>query len=145
MKAVVAISRKATVADALNASGHCLLALGQGQKIDGRMFKSQDGVGFGFLIDQPLICLSARSASHLREFHTALREAGLPANCFLDLMKHGMPSEQFEAVSKNHSTNFDYVAVATFGPGEVIDAMTRRFSLVRGSDFREPTSEHLAA
>jgi len=136
MKIVVVLNRKHLLPVLFNAAGHVLLGLPNltATDLDFRDFHDADRQRMSCLTDFPLIVLTARNGSHLKEFHAAADEAGLAVNAFFPCMTTGSPEEQEREIASAARDSLEFVAVAAIGPAEVLDPLTRRFSLLRESD-----------
>jgi len=139
VRAIVVLNRNASLVSQLNACGH--ICLGLGNKLETanlmlRSFNDADGNNVAILTDHPLIVLSARSSSHIRDAHVLARRAGIPANAFFSCMTTGEPANQEVSVAETPPDNLEYVALALYGDGASLKPITKRFSLYRHGDSK---------
>lgn len=77
-----------------------------------------------------LVVLEGRPA-WLRRLRGEVSEAGLLSTDFTGLMTGGSYADQLERMGQTPEAELDYYGVAVFGPRDVVDPLTKKFSLLR--------------
>jgi len=78
-----------------------------------------------------LVVLSAKNSSQVRAARTAAIEAGLPYADFTETMTKDTFAEQMDRTRVTREGDLDYWGLCMFGPKEILDPITRKFSLWR--------------
>ncbi|MEU1204835.1 DUF2000 domain-containing protein [Nocardia sp. NPDC005825] len=91
-------------------------------------YESFDGETYPWISEWPFIVLRG-TGGHIRSFGTELQIRDLPCVTYLDTMLTGGSDSQRESTSATKSDDLTPLAIATFGDGEVIDQLTKKFSL----------------
>jgi len=135
-KLVVVLRRDLAPGRALNVCGHLTLGLTEavarrhGGTAACRFTDYPDASGGSHapISELALIVLSAK-ASWMTPFRDALIEAGQVHVDYTDLMTEGRYSDQQRAMAEVPAAHLAYLGVAAHGPVELLDPLTRRFSL----------------
>jgi Protein of unknown function (DUF2000) len=137
VKIVVAVNKRLELGRALNAAAHAVLGLScsdsTNESYDPRhRFRVIDYAvadAAGFLASAlPLIVLRAKAGT-LSRLRADLLAAGLPAIAFHEEMVGGTYVEQLKRAATRTTDDLELYAVATVGPSEILDPLTRRCSL----------------
>jgi Protein of unknown function (DUF2000) len=78
-----------------------------------------------------LIVLSAKNSSQLRTARLDVIRAGLPHADFTETMTKDPFVEQMARTQATREEELDYWGLCVFGPKQVVDPITRKFSLWR--------------
>lgn len=133
-KFVVVLNKSAEPARLMNAIGH--LSIGLGCQIQDRhemgliTYTDKDGQTYPDISKYGYIVLTT-SGNKLKSFAQELKQASLPHTTFLDTMIEGGSDEQVARTQERSHEELTYLAVATFGDKDLINPMTRKFSLYR--------------
>jgi len=132
-KFVVVLNRSFDLARLTSGIGHVTAGLvaSQASSLDKLSFveyTSSDSQSYPWISAWPFIVLKARGGQ-LKTFRDALIQLGLPSAVYLDTMLTGGSEAQQKATQERTSEELTYLAVATFGEREVIDQLTKKFSL----------------
>lgn len=130
-KMVVVLNKRFELAQMMSAIGHVSVGLGASQPVAELSlvaYKDSDGDVYPNISDWSFVVLRAGSGQ-LRTLKAALDQAGRPAVCYTDTMFAGGSDAQQEATSGKSTNDVEIVALATFGPVEVINNFTRKFSV----------------
>jgi len=132
MKFVAVLNEKYTAEQLLSALGHCAAGLAANRKpaeeMDFVVYEDASGEKYPNISSQPFIVLGGKP-SHLKKFRSQLEEEGIQYACYLDTMISGGSEAQVEATKLRATDELDILAIATFGPAEVLNPLTKRFSL----------------
>jgi len=88
--------------------------------------------------EYPFIILSAKSSGQLRTLRNQAKELGLLSNDFVDTMIGSSCEEQLNQTRQTKEADLNYYVVALFGPAEVINSLTKKFSLFKSSAAAMP-------
>lgn len=133
MKFTVVLNKKHPVGMRMNALGHLSAGLSRrvADSIDLLEYHSPE-LGFTSLISRyPVIALSADNNNQLRRLWSAVLESSVAYNVFTTSMIGTSATEQLVATAASTTDDVDFVGVMLFGPADVLDPLTRKFSLVR--------------
>jgi Protein of unknown function (DUF2000) len=78
-----------------------------------------------------LVVLSAKNASQVRTARLEVIQAGLPYVDFTETMTKDTYAEQMDRTRATRQEDLDYWGLCMFGAREIIDPITRKFSLWR--------------
>ena len=78
-----------------------------------------------------LVVLSAKNSNQVRTARLEAINAGLPYADFTQSMTKDTFVEQMDRTRALHEENLDYWGLTIFGPKELVDPITRKFSLWR--------------
>jgi hypothetical protein len=135
-KFVVVLNEKIAPGVAMNAASHmCLSMVAQAtveqkaamQFID---YVDADGKVYPSISSLSLIVLTGR-ASHMKKFIEEAKEKGMITSAFVKTMTGGTYAEQLVNTKAITSDDIEYYGVAAFGSKEVMDTMTKKFSLFK--------------
>ncbi len=135
-KFVVVVNEKIAPGVAMNAASHmCLSMVAQAsaeqkaamQFID---YVDADGNKYQSISALSLIVLTGR-AGHMKKFIDEAKEKGMITSAFIKTMTGDTYKEQLENTKATKSDDIEYYGVAAFGPKEVMDTMTKKFSLYK--------------
>lgn len=88
--------------------------------------------GFVSLISTyPVIILGADNNNQMRRLCAAIIGSGLPYNIFTTSMVGQSAAEQVAATAAAPSDTLEYVGMIVFGAADVIDPLTKRFSILK--------------
>ncbi|MZE78356.1 DUF2000 domain-containing protein [Streptomyces xinghaiensis] len=138
-KFVVAVRAKLDHGVAMNATAHLCLGLvakaaQERPELLPRMsflrFPDAGGEEHWPVSGLSLVVLEGRPA-WLRRLRSGAAEAGLLCTDFTSAMTGGTYADQLEGMERTAEADLDYYAVAAFGPRDVLDPLTKKFSLLR--------------
>lgn len=118
----------------LNALGHVCVGLSDlapPPSREMRSFRDADDVFVASMTDHPLIVLTARNATQIRQIYSAAQAQALNYNVFCIDMKDGLPADQEAAVRDKTGQDLDIVAIGIFGDGDTLRDLTKKCSLFR--------------
>jgi hypothetical protein len=129
-KSVVVLNRSHELSRLTSGLGHVTAGLAAsltkaGEDLGLLNYESADGQEFPSISDYSFIVLKGRGGQ-MKTFHTALKERRLPCVTYLDTMLDGGTAVEMAATKQR---SFEELAVATFGDAELINALTKKFSL----------------
>jgi hypothetical protein len=132
-KFVAILNKKVPQGRLLNALGHMSLGLG-GLFPDMAVLRldtylDKDNGEHKSISDYPFIVLAADNANQVRTVRQKLLEAGISFTDFIDTMTVGTFAEQKERTRQKTDLELEYFGVCAFGPKEVLDPITKKFSL----------------
>lgn len=134
MKKFVAVLNPAfSTPTLLNAVGHSLLGISEQVKKEAlglRTFEDAAGIALGSLTDHSLIILRASRQSHLMRLVKEAKECSdIALTAFLDEHRSPDPEAQQARIASRETSAADIACVAVFGNADVINPLTKRFSL----------------
>lgn len=91
-------------------------------------YESADGQKFPWISDWPFIVLRGRGGQ-IKTLRESLGEKSLPCVVYLDTMLEGGTEVEMAATKSRNLEDLDVLALSTFGDREVIDGLTKKFSL----------------
>lgn len=119
----------------MNAVGHISAGLagriGDPAALGLIVYRAADGEEFPDMSAHPYILLKT-SGAKLKSFRQALIEANIPYSCFTDTMIEGGSDEQVAQTALKKTDEINFLAVAAFGERNVLDPLTKKFSLFTG-------------
>lgn len=134
-KFVAVLNKKIPVGNLMNALGHMAAGLaGSAPDVTAMRFDSyydKDGGGHKSISDNPFIILSADNSNQIRTLRNALRDAGIHFTDFTSTMTVGTYKDQQERTKQTPEIELDYWGICFFGPKEVLNGLTKKFSLWR--------------
>ena len=83
--------------------------------------------------DHPFIILSADNSNQLRTLRNSLIETNIHFNDFTSTMTVGTYAEQKERTKNTPESELEYWGVCAFGNKEILNQLTRKFSLWKNS------------
>lgn len=89
----------------------------------------KDGGDHKSISDHPFIILAADNSNKLRTFRQALLEKDIKFTDFTSTMTVGTYAEQKERTKNTPEIELEYYGVCTFADKEVLNQLTRKFSL----------------
>jgi hypothetical protein len=95
-------------------------------------YTDKDGNKHANISDNPFIILQADNSNQLRTLRNNLLEAGVHFTDFTSTMTVGTYAEQQERTAQTPEADLEYWAVTMFGETEKLNALTKKFSLLRG-------------
>ena len=134
-KATIAISSAVTVGQALNIASH--LAMAAGYRMDASamgklVLHDADGNAHHGILKYPIIITKAKPTK-LRNFIEQARE--VPNLLHIEFPKEmidtGHDDELVDALMKNTASSIEYLGCLIFGPTDVVNKLTSKFSLWR--------------
>lgn len=134
-KFVAVLNRKIPVGNLMNALGHMAAGLGgsysnlAGMRFDD--YFDKDGGKHPSISDNPFIILSADNSNQIRNLRNQLINAGIKFTDFTSTMTVGSYKEQQERTKQTPEIELDYWGICFFGPKEVLNNLTKKFSLWR--------------
>jgi hypothetical protein len=136
LKFTVVLNEKVELPRLLNALGHMTAGL-VGQVPDReRMrflrYEDADGGVHPAISHYPFIILAARNGNQIRVLRQAAIEAGVVYNDFVDTMLGASAEDQLARTRAAREADLTYFGICLFGPAEVLNGMTRKFSLFKG-------------
>lgn len=133
-KFVAVLNESFDVVKQLNALGHVTLGLAAEESKKENLglvtYIDADGNSFPNISQFPFIILKG-SGGKIKTFRQALIENNLPYSCFLDTMYDGGSDVQVANTRLKKFDDLKMVAVVTFGEQEILNPLTKKFSLYR--------------
>lgn len=134
-KFVAVLNKKVPVGSLMNALGHMAAGLaGSYPNIPEMRFDSyydKDGGDHKSISDNPFIILSADNSNQIRNLRNNLISAGVHFTDFTSTMTVGTYKEQQERTKQTPELELEYYGICFFGPKEVLNGLTKKFSLWR--------------
>jgi hypothetical protein len=131
-KFVAVLNKSAETVRLMNAIGHISIGLagriGDPEALGFILYRDANGQDFPDISAHPYILLKTND-SKLKGFRQALIEASIPYSCFTDTMIEGGFEEQVAKTALTKTDELNILAVVAFGEREVLDPLTRKFSL----------------
>jgi hypothetical protein len=132
-KFVVVLNRSYELSRLTSGLGHVTAGLAASLSADGEdlgflTYESADGQEFPSISDYSFIVLKGRGGQ-MKTFHAALKERQLPCVTYLDTMLDGGTAVEMAATKQRTFEELEVLAVATFGDAELVNALTKKFSL----------------
>ena len=131
-KFVVVLNKRHEASELLSALGHVAVGLGGSMPSDADpslvTYVDADGTEYPNISDWPFIVLRGKGGQ-MAMFRDRLGELGLPAVAYLHTMRTGGSKAQQERTRQTAAEDIEVLAVATFGPRDQIDPLTKRFSV----------------
>ena len=134
-KFVAVLNKKIPVGNLMNALGHMAAGLaGSYPNLPEMRFDTyvdKDGGKHKSISDNPFIILSADNSNQLRTLRNDLIASGVHFIDFTSTMTVGTYREQQERTKNTPEAELEYYGVCMFGPKEVLNSLTKKFSLWR--------------
>ena len=134
-KFVAVLNKKVPIGNLMNALGHMTAGLGgSAPSLPEMRFDSyfdKDGGEHKSISDNPFIILSADNSNQLRTLRNDLIASGVHFTDFTSTMTVGTYREQQERTKNTPEAELEYYGVCMFGPKEVLNSLTKKFSLWR--------------
>lgn len=135
-KFVVVLNKKIPVGNLMNALRHMAAGLaGSYPNVSELRFNDyfdKNGGKHPSISDNPFIILSADNSNQIRTLRNALREAKISFTDFTSTMTVGTYKEQQEKTKQTPELELEYYGICFFGSKEVLNALTKKFSLWKG-------------
>jgi hypothetical protein len=136
LRFVVVLNKRHGPGELMSALGHVTVGLvgascdrGDLRLVD---YEDADGRLYPSISEWPFIVLGG-SDNKIGQLRVRLEAAGLPAVVYLDSMMTGGSDLQRRRTATTSSAELEILALGTFGEREQLVALTKRFSLWRGS------------
>jgi hypothetical protein len=140
-KFVAILNRKITVPRLMNALGHSTAGLislcPDTETMKFLRYEDADGGAHPAISHFPFIVLEAKNGNQIRTLRQTVIEQGILFNDFADKMLGGSAEEQLQNTRNTKESDLEYFAIVLFGPAEVLNVLTRKFSLFRGPSSSE--------
>ncbi len=133
-KFTAVLSKRQPVGTQFNALGHLVAGLMGRINNDCPEFLEYKAPHAGFvsmISTYPVIVLGADNNNQMRRLCATVVESGLPHNIFTTSMVGASAAEQVAATAAAAAETLEFVGVIVFGAADVIDPMTKRFSVLR--------------
>lgn len=134
-KFVAVLNKKIPTGNLMNALGHMAAGLaGSYQNLPEMRFDTyydKDGGEHKSISDNPFIILSADNSNQIRTLRNQLLEKGVHFTDFTSTMTVGSYKEQQERTRQTLEIELEYWGICLFGPKEILNNLTKKFSLWR--------------
>lgn len=134
-KFVAVLNKKIPAGNLMNALGHMAAGLaGSAPDLTGMRFDNyfdKDGGKHQSISDNPFIILSADNSNQIRNLRNELINAGVHFTDFTSTMTVGTYIEQQERTKQTPEAELEYYGICFFGSKEVLNGLTKKFSLWR--------------
>lgn len=134
-KFVAVLNKKVPIGNLMNALGHMAVGLaGSTPSLPEMRFDNyfdKDGSKHPSISDNPFIILSADNSNQIRNLRNELIAAGIHFTDFTSTMTVGTYIEQQEKTKQTPEAELEYYGICFFGPKEVLNGLTKKFSLWR--------------
>lgn len=134
-KFVAVLNKKIPVGNLMNALGHMAAGFaGSAPNLAEMRFDNyfdKDGSKHPSISDNPFIILSADNSNQIRNLRNELINASIHFTDFTSTMTVGTYKEQQERTKQTPEIELEYWGICFFGPKEVLNSLTKKFSLWR--------------
>jgi len=136
-KLVVLVNKRLDSGVAMNAEAHVVAAIINLIGDQGRVslkfldFTDANGQVYPGISARSFIVLRG-SDGDIRKLRERAREAGLPAVCFTQTMTGDTYVEQLERTKSTQTSELTFYAIALVGRAEVVNPITKKYSLWKG-------------
>ncbi|MBI2074688.1 MAG: DUF2000 domain-containing protein [Candidatus Levybacteria bacterium] len=134
-KFVAVLNKKIPIGNLMNALGHMAAGLaGSYPNKEEMRFDSyfdKDGGDHNSISDNPFIILSADNSNQIRNLRNQLINSGIHFVDFTSTMTVGTYKEQQEKTKQTPELELEYYGICFFGLKEVLNGLTKKFSLWR--------------
>jgi len=134
-KFVAVLNKKVPAGNLMNALGHMAVGLGGSAPNLPEMrfdnYFDKDGGKHPSISDNPFIILSADNSNQIRTLRNELINAGIHFTDFTSTMIEGTYKDQQARTEQTPELELDYWGICFFGPKEVLNPLTKKFSLWR--------------
>jgi hypothetical protein len=135
-KFVAVLNERIDLPKLLNALGHMTAGLVAQAPNPGAMrflrYEDANGGAHPAISHYPFIVLAARNGNQIRTLRQAAIEAGIIYNDFVDTMLGTSAEDQLMKTRATKEMDLQYYGICLFGPADLLNGMTRKFSLFRG-------------
>ncbi len=134
-KFVSVLNKKIPSGNLMNALGHMAAGLaGSYPNLPEMRFDTyidKDGGKHKSISDNPFIILQADNSNQIRTLRNQAIEAGIHIVDFTSTMTVGTYKEQQDRTKNTTELELEYYGICMFGPKEVLNGLTKKFSLWR--------------
>ena len=134
-KFVAVLNKKIPVGNLMNALGHMTAGLvGSYLNLPEMRFDTyfdKDGGEHKSISDNPFIILSADNSNQIRTLRNELKKSGIHFVDFTSTMTVGIYKEQQKRTKQTPELELEYYGICFFGPEEILNGLTKKFSLWR--------------
>jgi hypothetical protein len=135
-KFVAILNEKVDLPKLMNALGHMTAGLvAQCEDRDAMRFlcyEDADGGKHAAISHYPFILLAARNSNQIRSLREVAVENRIIYNDFVGTMLGTSSEDQVQKTRATREKDLEYFGICLFGPAEVLNEMTRKFSLFKG-------------
>jgi Protein of unknown function (DUF2000) len=134
LKFTAVLNKKHDVPVLMNALAHLASGLGgtvPAEEADFLEYHCPAGGFVSMLSRYPYIVLAAKNGNQIRTLREDLQAAGIRHNVFVNAMLGSSAAKQVAATKNAELADLDFIAITFFGPAEVTDPLTKKFSLFR--------------
>ncbi|TSC85367.1 MAG: hypothetical protein G01um10147_1181 [Microgenomates group bacterium Gr01-1014_7] len=135
-KFVAVLNKKIPTGNLMNGLGHMAAGLaGSYPNLPEMRFDSyfdKDGGEHKSISDNPFIILQADNSNQIRNLRNEAKVAGIHFVDFTSTMTVGTYKEQQERTKNTPEVELEYYGICLFGPKEILNSLTKKFSLWRG-------------
>ncbi len=132
-KFLAVLNKKIPVGKLMNALGHMTAGLaGSYSNLPEMRFDDyfdKDGGKHPSISDNPFILLRADNSNQIRTLRNELLNAGIHFTDFTSTMTVGTYKKQQERTQQTPELELEYYGVCFFGPKDVLNGLTKKFSL----------------
>jgi len=132
-KFVAVLNKKTPLPQLMNALGHMAAGLTSlypdAQPLRFYCYTDADGGKHPAISHHPWVILEAKNGNQIRTLRQQAIEAGLVYNDFTGSMLGVSAEDQLQKTEATRETDLDYFGIVLFGTAEVLNALTRKFSL----------------
>lgn len=134
-KFVAVLNKKVPIGSLMNALGHMAAGLGgsapNGSEMRFDDYFDKDGGKHPNISDNPFIILQSDNSNQIRNLRNELINAGVHFTDFTSTMTVGTYKEQQERTKNTSEAELEYYGICFFGPKEILNSLTKKFSLWR--------------
>lgn len=134
-KFVAVLNKKVPAGSLMNALGHMAAGLSGSYpnlpKMRFDIYFDKDGGEHKSISDNPFIILQADNSNQIRALRNELMNAAIHFVDFTSTMTVGTYMEQQERTKNTAEAELEYFGICMFGPKEVLNSLTKKFSLWR--------------
>lgn len=134
-KFVAVLNKKISTGRLMNALGHMTAGFTalypQKEQLRFGDYFDKDGGVHPSISDNPFIVLAADNSNQIRTLRNALKEKNIVFTDFTHTMTEGTAKEQRQRTRETFEIDLEYYGICFFGEREILDPLTKKFSLWR--------------
>ena len=136
-KLVAVLNSKYETSQLMNALSHMTAGVVSQQDrqspIEFLDYRDADGSIHPRICRWSFVILKAKNSNQIRKLRRAIHDAELTYSDFVHTMFGASAQDQIERTEALPESELDYLGLCAFGPAEILNPLTKRFSLFKGS------------
>ena len=141
LKFVAVLNKQVDLGKLYNALSHMSVGishlLGSDKDVLFHNYQDKDGGVHPSISDHPFIVLKATNSSQIRSLREKIMEQHILYTDFVETMSIGTSEEQLMATKSKTEKELTYYGICFFGSEEVLNPLTKKFSLFKPDDNKE--------